>query len=71
MTFEQIKENIQYGDYNTLQHLLKAKSVAAGRMRFLRGDKDAIDAMIFIQKNRKQLVEEYKNQKSDDAKKSN
>jgi hypothetical protein len=59
MTFEQIKNNIQYGDYNTLQKLLKAKTVAAARMRFLREDEDAVKAMQTIQENREKLIEDF------------
>jgi len=59
MTIEQVKKNIQYGDYNILQLLLKASSVAAARQRFLRGDEDALKAMITIQENRKELIEQY------------
>lgn len=64
MTIKQIKEGIQYGDYNTLQHLLKVKTVAAARMRFLRGDPAAVEAMKSIQLNRKKLIEEFQNTKS-------
>lgn len=59
MTIEQIKKNIQYGDYNTLQKLLQAPTVQAARMRFLRGDNDAIEAMKTIQKNREDLIKDF------------
>lgn len=59
MTIEQVKKNIQYGDYNILQRLLNASSVAAARQRFLRGDEDAFTAMVEIQENRKNLIESY------------
>ena len=60
MTFEQIKKNIKYGDYNILQELLEAPSVSAVRMRFLRQDIEAVKAMLFIQENRDALIEKYK-----------
>lgn len=61
MTYEEIKSKIEYGDYNTLQHLLNAKTVAAARMKFLRGDEDAIQAMKAIQENREELIKNYNN----------
>lgn len=64
MTIEQVKKNIQYGDYNLLQQLLKATSVAAARQRFLRGDEEALNAMITIQENRQKLIKEYPNTQS-------
>jgi len=61
MTFEQVKENIQYGDYNLLQKILNAPTVAAARMKFLRGDNDAVNAMKAIQENREEFIKKYKN----------
>lgn len=66
-TFELVKENIMYGDYNLLNEILQAKTVTAARARFLRGDEEAISAMIAIQKNRKEFVEKYKNSKNKTA----
>lgn len=63
MTFEQIKENIKYGDYNRLQEILKAPTVSAVRMRFLRKDEAAIEAMKFIQENREDLPKKYEEAK--------
>lgn len=62
MTIEQIKQNIEYGDYTTLARLLGMKSVQAARMRFLREDPEAVKAMQALQENREQLVREYKTQ---------
>ncbi|MGV9003992.1 hypothetical protein [Flavobacterium sp.] len=62
MTFEQIKEKVQYGDYNVLQHLINAPTVAAARARFLRGDDNAIEAMKQIQQNREKLIENFKSE---------
>lgn len=61
MTFEQIKEKIDYGDYNLLQKILKVKTVAAARMRFLRGDEDAIKGMQSIQENKEKFIKQYQN----------
>lgn len=63
MTFEQIKKNIAYGDYNLLQKLLQAPTVQAARMRFLR-DKDpkAMEAMVAIQQNRAEFIKEFQTQ---------
>lgn len=59
MTFEQIKQNIDYGDYNLLQKLLNVKTVSAARARFLRKDERAIKAMQYIQENKRKLIETY------------
>ena len=56
--FEEIRKNIQYGDYNVLQKIINAPTVAAARMRFLRGDEDAIAAMKKIQENREKFIKE-------------
>lgn len=61
MTFEQVKQNIQYGDYNLLQKILGTNTVQSARMRFLRGDEDAITAMEAIQTNREEFISKYKN----------
>lgn len=60
MTIEQIKEKIAYGDYNVLQRLLNAPTVAAARARFLREDPAAISAMETIIKNREELILKFK-----------
>lgn len=60
MKIEQIKKKIQYGDFNILQKLINAPTVAAARMRFLRGDEDAIKAMAKIQDNREELIKNYR-----------
>lgn len=64
MTFEQIRENIQYGDFNTLQEVLGTKTVGAARMRFLRRDEEAIKAMQFIHDQRKLLPKKFQTQNS-------
>lgn len=60
MEIEQIKKKIQYGDFNILQKLINAPTVAAARMRFFRGDEDAIKAMAKIQDNREELIKNYR-----------
>ncbi len=60
MEIEQIKKKIQYGDFNLLQKLINAPTVAAARMRFFRGDEDAIKAMAKIQDNRAELIKNYR-----------
>jgi F0F1-type ATP synthase gamma subunit len=62
MTIEQIKEKIEYGDYNTLQKILNVKTVAAARMRFLRGEDDAVKAMQSIQENKEKFIKEFQTQ---------
>lgn len=60
MTYEEIKSKIEYGDYNLLPQLIGVKTVAAARMKFLRGDEEAIQAMRAIQENREELIKNYK-----------
>ncbi len=52
MTQEQIKKNISFEDYEMLQQLLKAPSVSVAKQRFLRGDKEAVNAMLKIQEDK-------------------
>ena len=52
MTQEQIKKNILFEDYEILQQLLKAPSVSVAKQRFLRGDKEAVNAMLKIQEHK-------------------
>lgn len=59
MTIEQIKQKIEYGDYNQLQKVLKAPTVAAARARFLRGNSEAVKAMQAIQENKEKFIKEY------------
>ncbi len=55
------KNRGQYGDYLTLGEMLNVSSDAA-RMRYRRGDKEALAAMKVIKENRKALIENYKKQ---------
>ena len=62
MTLEQIKEKMQYGDYKTLARYLGLKNTATAKMRFIRGNKEAIIAMEKIVLNREAMIEEAQNQ---------
>lgn len=59
MTTEEIKKNIQYGDYTTLGQVLNINATAA-KMRFIRGDEKARQALVKIIKNREKLIKEFK-----------
>ncbi len=59
MTFEEIKNKIQYGDFNILGEVLKVNSPAA-RTRFLRKDPVAISLMTKIIENRENFIQEHK-----------
>lgn len=59
MEIEQIKENSVWW-LQSLQKLINAPTVAAARMRFFRGDEDAIKAMAKIQDNRTELIKNYR-----------
>lgn len=61
MTIEQIKEKVQYGDFTTLGGMLKA-SPAAAKMRFLRGDKQAKEALEQILLNREKMILDFQNE---------
>ncbi len=58
MTIEQIKKNTQYGDYTLLGQVLGINAPAA-KMRFLRGDETAKEALLKIISNREQLIKEF------------
>ena len=58
MTLEQIKSKIKYGDYNVLGEMLEI-TVAAAKMRFMRNDEKAIEAMKNIIETRESLIENF------------
>lgn len=58
MTIEQIKKKTQYGDYTLLGQVLGINAPAA-KMRFLRGDDKAKEALIKIIGNREDLIKEF------------
>jgi urease beta subunit len=63
MTIDDIKNKIQYGDYNTLGQMLDVPSVTA-RSRFERGDEEAKDALEKIISARESLIKEHKENKA-------
>jgi hypothetical protein len=58
MTIEQIKKSTQYGDYTLLGQVLGLNAPAA-KMRFLRGDEQAKNALVKIIANREELIKEF------------
>ncbi len=58
MTFEQIKSQIQYGDYNVLARMLEINADAA-KMRLKRGDKEAAQAMKLVILSREKLIADF------------
>lgn len=60
MSLEELKEKIEYGDYNTLGKMLDMPSPAA-RARFKRDDPEAIKAMELIIENKERLISDYLN----------
>lgn len=59
MTIEQIKKKTQYGDYTTLGLMLGITPMAA-KMRFIRGDQEAKEAMEKILEARENLLKNHK-----------
>lgn len=60
MTSDEIKSELQYGDYTTLGKMLGVPPTTA-KMRFLRGDEGAKNALEKIIEGRKKLIEDFKN----------
>lgn len=58
MTIEELKSNIQIGDYGIAAKMLKT-SVDNVRKRFQREKEDAIHALSTIIKNREKLINEF------------
>lgn len=56
---EQIKQNIQYGDYQTAAKILDITADAA-KMRFRRGDKKTVEILKKITESRENLIQELK-----------
>jgi len=65
MTIEQIKKKTQYGDYTLLGKVLGLNSPAA-KMRFLRGDENAKQALLKIIASREELIKEFREPDTDD-----
>lgn len=64
MTIEQIKQKTLYGDYTLLGQVLGIKSATA-KMRFLRGDQMAKNALIDIIISREALIRKFQNKKEE------
>lgn len=60
MTPEEIKSKLQYGDYTTLGQMLGVPPTTA-KMRFLRGDDEAKEALEKIIQTREKLIDDFKN----------
>ena len=58
MTIEQILKKTQYGDLTTLGQVLGI-TAAAAKMRFLRGNEKAKEALLKIIANREELIKEF------------
>lgn len=58
MKIEQIKIMTQHGDYTLLGKILGI-NVPAAKMRFLRGNEKAKQALIMIIENREELIREF------------
>lgn len=61
MTLEQIKKQIQYGDYVTLGKMFNLPTSTV-KSRFLREDEKTAKAMVIIIKSREKMIEEFKEQ---------
>ncbi|HLN94230.1 MULTISPECIES: hypothetical protein [unclassified Flavobacterium] len=58
MTLEQLKKMMRYGDYATLSRMLEINPEAA-KMRLLRGDAKAMEAMQLLIESREKLIRDY------------
>ena len=63
MTLEQIQKKIEYGDYKTLGTMLDLPPTTA-KMRFLRGDFEAKEALETIIVAREKLITDYHKKES-------
>lgn len=61
--FKHIKGQIKTGDFITLGRMLGTDTSTAARMRFLRKDVEAVQAMETIIKNRENLIRTYQSKK--------
>lgn len=60
MTIKEIKLKVQYGDYTTLADMLEIKNAVTAKMRFVRGNEEARQAMESIVTGREKLIAEFK-----------
>lgn len=61
MTIEEIKNRVQYGDYQVLAEMLGIRSSVTAKSRFVRGNEEAKEAMELIITTREELIENFKN----------
>lgn len=61
MTIDEIKEKIQYGDYITLGRMFNLPA-STTKMRFVRGDEKATEAMTKIIEAREKVIAEFRQQ---------
>lgn len=58
MTYDEIRNKVKIGDYVTLAKMLNISHPAA-KMRVLRGNQEAIEALEEIIKSREELIKNY------------
>lgn len=63
MTIEEIREKTEYGDYVTLAKMLGIDNPVTAKMRLLRGNEEAHEAMELIIKSREDLINEFHKKK--------
>lgn len=63
MTIEEIKNRVQYGDYQILAEMLGVRSSVTAKSRFVRGNEEAKAAMELIITTREELIENFKKKK--------
>jgi hypothetical protein len=64
MTLEQLKKMMRYGDYATLARMLEINPEAA-KMRLLRHDDQALEAMILVVESRERLIADFLKKKAE------
>lgn len=58
MTYDEIRNKVKTGDYVTLAKMLNISHPAA-KMRVLRGNQEAVEALEQIIKSREELIKNY------------
>ncbi|GEM_PF-2413880 len=70
-SLEQLKPEMQIGDYDLVAEMIKAKSREAAKMRLRRGDKKALEALKTLIDKRKAILKDFQDdnskQNSDDS----
>lgn len=59
-TIAALKSKLEYGDYVTLAKMLNVANPVTAKMRFLRGNSEAIDAVEEIVRARAELIKNFK-----------